>query len=154
VQSAQNEYSYSNRNLFIAYGVGFFVALATVVIGLICFWLAAHSFNSSFSTFLRTTRNPELDALIPAAVTSGAYPTPKQIGKRRIVLQKHDRVSSRGPEEFTTFAVVDGRPSVEYNIRWQTDKPDGSNPDRAPVKWAQGTNPRRASYDSLMLHGE
>jgi hypothetical protein len=77
VTTPQNEYSYHAQNLLIAYGVGFFVTLVTVAIGLFVFWQAAHSFTSSFSTFLRTTRNPDLDALVPAAQTTGACPTSK-----------------------------------------------------------------------------
>lgn len=79
-----NNYVYSPRNLYIAYGTGIFATLAIVAIGLFCINKASQSYGKSFSTILRTTRNAELGRLIDVSETSGAEPLPKHLADIRL----------------------------------------------------------------------
>ncbi|UKZ96609.1 uncharacterized protein TrAFT101_011387 [Trichoderma asperellum] len=79
-----NNYVYSPRNLYIAYGIGIFATLIIVAIGLFCIKMASQSYGKSFSTILRTTRNAELGRLIDASETSGAEPLSKHLADVRL----------------------------------------------------------------------
>ncbi|KAH7155246.1 hypothetical protein B0J13DRAFT_582323 [Dactylonectria estremocensis] len=87
VRTSQNEYIYKPRNLFIAYGISVGLTFSVVVIGFICIWVSSLSFGSSFSTILRTTRNPELDSLLRNDENRGAEPLPKGIAKSKLGFQ-------------------------------------------------------------------
>lgn len=79
-----NNYVYSPRNLYIAYGVGIFATVIIVAIGLFCIKKASQSYGKSFSTVLRTTRNAELSRLIDVSETSGAEPLSKHLADIRL----------------------------------------------------------------------
>ncbi|KAK7419752.1 hypothetical protein QQX98_003124 [Neonectria punicea] len=89
IRTPQNAYAYKPRNLLIAYGISVFITVVVVLVGFICIWLSSLSFGSSFSTILRTTRNPELDALLNDDGNSGAEPLPKYLAKRKLAFQRH-----------------------------------------------------------------
>ncbi|CAG7558758.1 unnamed protein product [Fusarium equiseti] len=103
--SAQNAFSYEPRNLFIAYGIGILFSLIVVIFGLLCIISASASYTSSFSTILRTTRNPELDAVVPSAETSGAEPLSKHLSNVRLVLRRQGNGLEGGDDQSTFFAV-------------------------------------------------
>lgn len=87
----QNAYVYRPKNLLISYISGLTATAACVVVGFVCISKASsEAFSTSFSTIMRTTRNPELDGLIPPAETSGAEPLSKGLGgiKLQFVLGK------------------------------------------------------------------
>lgn len=105
--TALNEFSYEPRNLFIAYGTGFLVTSIIVAIGLICIKSISASFGKSFSTILRTTRNPHLDTIIPATETSGAEPLSKHIGKIRLILRDEAMKLENGQDGMATFFVME-----------------------------------------------
>ncbi|KAM0473884.1 hypothetical protein ACHAPX_007932 [Trichoderma viride] len=84
VWNTVNNYVYSPRNLYIAYGTGIFATLVIVAIGLFCINKASQSYGKSFSTILRTTRNAELSRLIDVSETSGAEPLPKHLADMRL----------------------------------------------------------------------
>lgn len=105
--TTQNAYSYAPRNLLIAYGLGVVASTALCIVGLVCISSAEASYGSSFSTILRTTRNPDLDALVPAAETSGAEPLSKELCKTRLVLQRGRMKVDGVDEEDVTFFAVD-----------------------------------------------
>ncbi|EKJ71664.1 hypothetical protein FPSE_08110 [Fusarium pseudograminearum CS3096] len=92
--SAQNAFSYEPRNLFIAY-----------VYGLLCIKSSSSSYTNSFSTILRTTRNPDLDTVISAAETSGAEPLSKTLGNVRLTLRRQGDCLEGGGDKATFFAV-------------------------------------------------
>ncbi|KAH7156799.1 hypothetical protein EDB81DRAFT_787984 [Dactylonectria macrodidyma] len=87
VRTSQNEYIYKPRNLFIAYSISVGLTFSVVIIGFICIWVSSLSFGSSFSTILRTTRNPELDFLLRNDENRGAEPLPKGIAKSKLGFQ-------------------------------------------------------------------
>ena len=103
--SPQNAYSYEPRNLFIAYGIGILFSLIVVIFGLLCIKAASASYTNSFSTILRTTRNPELDAVVPSAETSGAEPLSKHLSNVRLVLRRQGDGLEGGGDQYTFFAV-------------------------------------------------
>ncbi|RGP68681.1 hypothetical protein FSPOR_5151 [Fusarium sporotrichioides] len=111
--SAQNEFSYEPRNLFIAYGTGLLLSAIIVIVGLLCIKSASASYESSFSTILRTTRNPELDTIVPSAETTGAEPLSKHLGNIRLVLRRQEDMSESEDShaEKTTFFAVDSKSS-------------------------------------------
>ncbi|PTB48336.1 hypothetical protein M431DRAFT_513743 [Trichoderma harzianum CBS 226.95] len=113
-----NEYSYNPRNLYTAYGTGIFATFAVVIVGLACIGASSTSYRSSFSTILRTTRNEELDMLVPRGETSGAEPLSNHLAKSNLSFQYHAAV--QGANSFfddktsAAFMVVKGeRPSYE-----------------------------------------
>ncbi|RDW86627.1 uncharacterized protein DSM5745_03269 [Aspergillus mulundensis] len=59
----QNYFSYNQRNLLAAYIVSVGVTVGCVVVGFLAMHRNGISQNTSFSTVLLTTRNPELDGL-------------------------------------------------------------------------------------------
>lgn len=80
-------YVYHAKNLLIAYISGIFMSVVLVATGFYCIKDASlKSFGSSFSTIVRTTRNSELDDIIPAAATSGAQPLPKSLAVTEMML--------------------------------------------------------------------
>ena len=107
--SAQNAFSYEPRNLFIAYGIGLLFSLIVVIFGLLCIKSASASYTNSFSTILRTTRNHELDAVVPFAETSGAEPLSKNIGNVRLLLRRQGRGLEDGGGDGATFFAVDSK---------------------------------------------
>ncbi|KAE8452706.1 hypothetical protein EG329_013965 [Mollisiaceae sp. DMI_Dod_QoI] len=102
ISSPQDAYIYHPENLFIAYGLGIFVTTAIVGVGYFCIWVSGNSFGASFSAILRTTRNPELDAIVPAKETHGSFPMSKQLGKTKLIVQR----DVYDAELRTAFAVV------------------------------------------------
>jgi hypothetical protein len=115
VRSPQNIYQYAPRNLIIAYGSAAIIAVAFVLVGYVCIWSASNSFGTSFSTILRTTRNPELDALVPCAETSGAEPLSKHLEKTKLLLRRH-RGDMGDVEGVTAFTIVQGELKEETPV--------------------------------------
>lgn len=108
-----NEYSYNPRNLYAAYGTGIFATFAVVIVGLACIGASSTSYRSSFSTILRTTRNEELDMLVPRGETSGAERLSNRLAKSNLSFQYHAN-SSFDDKTSAAFMVVKGeRPSYE-----------------------------------------
>ena len=120
VQTPQNVYQYNPRNLILAYGIGVFIATAIVVVGFICIWGSSKSFGASFSVILRTTRNPELDALVTSSDTSGAEPISKELAESKIMLQT--RVNEVEGGERTAFIAV----GVDTQGQERKQRPDNS----------------------------
>ncbi|KAK1256362.1 hypothetical protein MKX07_008621 [Trichoderma sp. CBMAI-0711] len=127
IWTSLNEYSYNPRNLYIAYGTGIFVTLAVVIVGLACIGASSNAYKSSFSTILRTTRNEELDLLVPAGETSGAEPLSKDLAETNLSFRHHapppgggaNSSSTKGP---AAFVVVKGEgPAYEQLGQMQDD---------------------------------
>ncbi|KAL4872318.1 hypothetical protein BDV12DRAFT_193756 [Aspergillus spectabilis] len=78
-------YHYSQRNLFIGYGVSVFVSLLCVITGLLTMWDNGIAFNDSLSTVLRATRNQEFDDIVPNDSTTGADPPPEPLSNTRVL---------------------------------------------------------------------
>ncbi|EWG50755.1 hypothetical protein FVEG_09890 [Fusarium verticillioides 7600] len=108
--TTQIAFSYEPRNLFIAYGLGLLASLIIVIIGLLCIKSASASYAATFSTILRTTRNPDIDTIVPVAETSGAEPLSKQLGDTRLVLQRQGRRLEGMGEDMVTLFAVDSMP--------------------------------------------
>ncbi|KAF5584024.1 uncharacterized protein FSUBG_12938 [Fusarium subglutinans] len=105
--TTQIAFSYEPRNLFIAYGLGLLASAVIVIIGLLCIKSASASYAATFSTILRTTRNPDIDTIVPAAETSGAEPLSKQLGDTRLVLRRQGRRLEGIDEDMVTLFAVD-----------------------------------------------
>lgn len=108
--TTQIAFSYEPRNLFIAYGLGLLASLVIVIIGLLCIKSASASYATTFSTILRTTRNPDIDTIVSAAETSGAEPLSKQLGDTRLVLRRQGRKLEGMDEDTVTLFAVDSMP--------------------------------------------
>ncbi|KAF4950753.1 hypothetical protein FSARC_13097 [Fusarium sarcochroum] len=122
--SPQIAFSYAPRNLFIAYGSGLLVAAIVVAFGLVCIKSSSASYGNSFSTILRTTRNPDLDTMVPAAETSGAEPLSNHLGNSRLVLRSQGRRLGGMEEDTVTFFAVDSTP--DEMKRTERQSPDDS----------------------------
>ncbi|KAF5253985.1 hypothetical protein FANTH_1167 [Fusarium anthophilum] len=105
--TTQIAFSYEPRNLFIAYGLGLLASAVIVIIGLLCIKSASASYAATFSTILRTTRNPDIDTIVPTAETSGAEPLSKQLGDTRLVLRRQERRLDGIDEDMVTLFAVD-----------------------------------------------
>ncbi|KAL4908141.1 hypothetical protein BDW74DRAFT_97561 [Aspergillus multicolor] len=93
VSTPRNFYSYSSRNLLLAYAVAVGVTVACVLVGFLALRENGVSQSTSFSSVLLTTRNPDLDQLAIGHCL-GADPVAKEIGKVRLrfgELQGEDR---------------------------------------------------------------
>ncbi|KAN0096013.1 hypothetical protein V8E51_014818 [Hyaloscypha variabilis] len=126
VSTPQNAYVYNSENLFVAYGLGILISAIVVIVGIACIWASGNSFGASFSAILRTTRNAQLDAIIPAKETQGTFPLSKELGKTKLILR-------RQREMRTAFAVVD------------EDEGDGEE-----METTKPSSSRRMSFDSLL----
>ena len=56
-------YAYDSAKLLISYGAGIIATVFVVIIGLITFSINGISHDTSFSSIMTTTRNPDLDKL-------------------------------------------------------------------------------------------
>lgn len=80
VLTPQNAFVYRPRDLLISYISGVTATAVCVVVGFACISKASsEAFGTSFSTILRTTRNPQLDNLVSPAETSGSEPLSKPL---------------------------------------------------------------------------
>ncbi|EWZ89434.1 hypothetical protein NW765_015437 [Fusarium oxysporum] len=122
--TTQIAFSYEPRNLFIAYGMGVLASAINVIVGLLCIKSASASYATTFSTILRTTRNPDIDTIVPAAETSGAEPLSKHLGDTRLVLRRQGRRLEGMDEDMVTLFAVDSIPDEKGR---QKDSPDDSS---------------------------
>ncbi|KAF2674051.1 hypothetical protein BT63DRAFT_366381 [Microthyrium microscopicum] len=60
-----NRYTYSARNLWIAYGLALLLSLFAILLGLLAFLTNEASHDNSFSTIMSITRDPALGPLFP-----------------------------------------------------------------------------------------
>ncbi|KAL3434677.1 hypothetical protein BDV09DRAFT_185593 [Aspergillus tetrazonus] len=81
--TSRNFYLYSEGYLIIAYMTAIGVTVACVTVGFFALWRNGVSQNTSFSSVLMTTRNPELDRLAIGHFL-GAEPLRKEIGEVRL----------------------------------------------------------------------
>lgn len=88
VWTAQNEYSYNPRNLYIAYGIGVFITIVVVIVGFVCIYTSSQSYGASFSTILRATRNEKLDELVTTRDTLSSQPLSKKLAQRRLIFKE------------------------------------------------------------------
>lgn len=68
-----NVYAYHPKNLYLAYGFALIFALLANALGALAYQSNGISYDSLFSTILRTTRNPDLTALVGGS-DAGALP--------------------------------------------------------------------------------
>lgn len=149
VFTPQNIYVYKPRNLLIAYCSSIAVTAILVIVGLVCIARAnSDTFDTSFSTILRTTRNPELDALVVASASTGAKPLPKDLSDIKLrLLDRHKTTgggaSGREEDEAglrTCFIVDDSGESV------QGQQPTENHVEQSEVSLA--------NVDSLLMRDE
>lgn len=69
------------------------------MVGFVCISKASlEAFGTSFFTILRTTRNPELDRLVPPAETSSAEPLSKELSAVKLRLFQGKKPLLLGPD--------------------------------------------------------
>lgn len=96
VLTPQNAFVYRPRNLLISYISGVTATAVCVIVGFVCISKASsEAFGTSFSTILRTTRNPQLDNLVSPTETSGAEPLSKSLAKIKLRLVRGKRPLSQ-----------------------------------------------------------
>lgn len=152
--------------------------------GLLAIHAASASYGTSFSTIVRTTRNPDLDALVPAAASTGAEPTPRPLAGARVVLRQRPGQSSQSGEQAHApgddggeAALVSGRLPARGRQAWtsfevvQVSAPgtggrdeksgsyfgaDGERSSSPTVVRTRfpGKGVRRPSFDSLLQESE
>jgi len=82
-----NTYIYAPKDLFLAYGLSLLAALLSVLIGAYALQSnSGRSYSNHFSTFLRTTRDPDLSALV-GSEDFGADPLPRHVGEARVIVE-------------------------------------------------------------------
>lgn len=97
-----------------------------MIVGLACIRVSSNSYRSSFSTILRTTRNEQLDVLVPRGETSGAEPLSKVLAETNLSFQchiiTHDTNSSLTDMTSAAFMVVKAKePAYEQLAQIQDD---------------------------------
>lgn len=96
VLTPQNAFVYRPRNLLISYISGVTATAICVIVGFVCISKASsEAFGTSFSTILRTTRNPELDKFVPPSETSGAEPLGKALATIKLRLVQGEKPLSQ-----------------------------------------------------------
>jgi hypothetical protein len=81
--TSRNFYQYGEGYLILAYMTAIGVTVACVIVGFFALWRNGVSQNTSFSSVLMTTRNPELDRLAIGHCL-GSEPLKKRMGKVRL----------------------------------------------------------------------
>ena len=77
-------YSYSPKTLILSYALGLLPTLIFVIIGLLSTYSNGISHSNSFSSFIATTRNPELDSIFGGGQCLGAVPLDKEVARTRL----------------------------------------------------------------------
>lgn len=137
VLTPQNAFVYRPRNLLISYISGVTATTICVVVGFVCIAKASsEAFGTSFSTILRTTRNPELDRLVSPAETSGAEPLSKGLaaiklrlirGKRPLSQDRSDMegdfdLETTSGDDWSCFAVPEDAHDLESATSSKTSR--------------------------------
>lgn len=146
--SPQNAYSYQPRNLLIAYCVSVGATTVVVIASIISITRSKSNIcDTSFSTVLRTTRNPELDALIVSSGSPGAAPLTKHLAKTKLRLLDSKPVTNDGENENNE----DGSALRTYFMVVRVNEPSGDSDSLAEQSVAYRTRERRmADVDSLL----
>lgn len=98
VLTPQNAFVYRPHNLLISYISGVVITAIYMLVGFIYISKASsEAFNTSFSTIMRTTRNPELDKLIPPTKTRSAEPLSKGIASIKLRAFSREEAAITGP---------------------------------------------------------
>ncbi|OAL43468.1 hypothetical protein IQ07DRAFT_292964 [Pyrenochaeta sp. DS3sAY3a] len=86
LRTSMNLYSYSAKDLLLSYGIACGAAILSTILGIYGIWRnGGVGYQSQFSTFIRTTRNPILTDLIDPD-DHGTEPLPKNLAEVRIIL--------------------------------------------------------------------
>lgn len=97
ILTPQNAYLYRPQNLLIAYCSSMVATVLVVLVGLFCIAAAdSKTFDTLFSTVLRTTRNPELDEVVALSDSTGEKPLSTDLAKTRLRLRDNGRDTSDG----------------------------------------------------------
>jgi hypothetical protein len=105
-------YVYQWRNLIIGYTMAAVFTLVVVGLGLESTMLNQGLYSNSLSTFIRVSRNAELDELVKDEDTDGMYPSPNYLKNTEVML----RETTVGDKEGRTALVLSSRtPAVEHH---------------------------------------
>lgn len=86
VLNSVNVYSYSPRDLWLAYGLACGAALLSSLLGVYGIWRnGGVGYQNIFSTYIRTTRDQVLREMIDPG-DRGTEPLPKQLAEASIIL--------------------------------------------------------------------
>lgn len=101
--------------------MGVLASAIIVIVGLLCIKSASASYATTFSTILRTTRNPDIDTIVPAAETSGAEPLSRYLGDTRLVLRRQGRRLEGIDEDIVTLFAIDSIPDEKGRQKVSAD---------------------------------
>lgn len=90
-----NRYSYSSRNLWLAYGLANFFACLSVILGLFAFKHNDASHNNSLSNIMSICQNPNLGNIFPRCCR-GVFPLPKETMRAKLMVM---------PDEFGSHCL-------------------------------------------------
>jgi hypothetical protein len=82
-----NVFSYNALDLWLAYGCAIFCAAVCALIGSSAAHRNGATYNNSFSTIVRTTRNPSMNALVEGPDSDGAEPMALAMAESFVILQ-------------------------------------------------------------------
>ncbi|OQV06566.1 hypothetical protein CLAIMM_11115 [Cladophialophora immunda] len=92
----QNVYTYEAEQLWLAYGVAILANVLCLLAGTFAMQRNGLSYNNDFTTIMRTTRNPNLDLLVPEAESSGAQPVAPRTTKGTLTYQRSNEYGWAG----------------------------------------------------------
>lgn len=94
-QQYPNTYVYSWRKLALSYGIGILVTLICVAAGCYTMFTSGKSYSYTFSTIVRTTRDPAWEELIPETDRRGQDPRPESLGKAVVPVGQLQRANPK-----------------------------------------------------------
>ncbi|OAP61920.1 hypothetical protein AYL99_04123 [Fonsecaea erecta] len=92
----QNIYTYEAAQLWLAYGIAILANVLCLLTGMFAMRRNGLSYSNDFTTIMRTTRNPNLDLLVPEAESNGAEPVAPRTKKGTLTYQRSNEYGWAG----------------------------------------------------------
>ena len=106
-------YVYQAQKLWIAYGLALLITVFTIIVGMLAMVANRASYDSSFSTIMRTTREAELDVRIARSDLDGRIPLPSYMSKATIAFRQG--LAPRTVEK-ADYLPKGSKPTAEVNV--------------------------------------
>ena len=119
IEGPQLIYNYAPRNLIYGYATAAVFTVAALLLGVLDISKNRATYENRFSTIIRTSRHPDLDALIRPRDTDGANPLPGYLEESKIQLTRFRDQSGQGQY---AFCIVDGETNVQDDVVPKTSK--------------------------------
>lgn len=156
VLTPQNAFVYRPRNLLISYISGVTATAVCVIVGFVCISKASsEAFGTSFSTILRTTRNPQLHSLVAPAETSGAEPLSKPLARIKLRLVRVKKPLSQNQSHMERNVDIETTSGDDWSCF--AVREDANDPESAlSLKLGKRTKSpaSETDFDSLLIRDE